>query len=130
MRYSDALTELGLKRYCCRRMVLTHVDLIEKLLQYNRKPMWPITNAKDKYANFKLFLSYGKEPRSQFCFIDNVFFLSACRTSLYVIILLLPTLPIRVYHHLHISQEPQLRVLISHTSKLAPSSAPRIHAPS
>ncbi|KAJ1853354.1 DNA-directed RNA polymerases I, II, and III subunit RPABC5, partial [Coemansia sp. RSA 486] len=31
--YSDgeALDELGLKRYCCRRMVLTHVDLIEKL---------------------------------------------------------------------------------------------------
>ncbi|KIR25551.1 DNA-directed RNA polymerase I, II, and III subunit rpabc5 [Cryptococcus deuterogattii 99/473] len=24
------------KRYCCRRMVLTHVDLIEKLLMYNR----------------------------------------------------------------------------------------------
>ncbi|TPX61089.1 hypothetical protein PhCBS80983_g01365 [Powellomyces hirtus] len=29
----EALTHLGLKRYCCRRMVLTHVDLIEKLLQ-------------------------------------------------------------------------------------------------
>lgn len=29
----DAMDELGLKRYCCRRMVLTHVDLIEKLLQ-------------------------------------------------------------------------------------------------
>ena len=28
----DALDGLGLKRYCCRRMVLTHVDLIEKLL--------------------------------------------------------------------------------------------------
>ncbi|OAD67482.1 hypothetical protein PHYBLDRAFT_9792, partial [Phycomyces blakesleeanus NRRL 1555(-)] len=30
----EALDALGLKRYCCRRMVLTHVDLIEKLLHY------------------------------------------------------------------------------------------------
>ncbi|UVC49872.1 DNA-directed RNA polymerase subunit 10-like protein [Theileria orientalis] len=33
-----ALDELGLTRYCCRRMILTHVDLIEKLLVYNTKP--------------------------------------------------------------------------------------------
>lgn len=31
---SDAMDQLGLRRYCCRRMVMTHVDLIEKLLKY------------------------------------------------------------------------------------------------
>jgi len=31
----DALDALGLRRYCCRRMLLTHVDLIEKLVLYN-----------------------------------------------------------------------------------------------
>ena len=34
--FAVAMNELGLKRYCCRRMVLTHVNLIDQLLQYHR----------------------------------------------------------------------------------------------
>lgn len=28
------LDSLGVTRYCCRRMLLTHVDLMEQFLQY------------------------------------------------------------------------------------------------
>ncbi len=31
---SEALDHLGLTRYCCRRMVMSHVNLIERLLAY------------------------------------------------------------------------------------------------
>jgi DNA-directed RNA polymerase subunit N (RpoN/RPB10) len=31
----DALDQLGLKRYCCRRMLLGHVELIDRLLLYS-----------------------------------------------------------------------------------------------
>ena len=31
---SEALDHLGLTRYCCRRMVMCHVNLIERLLAY------------------------------------------------------------------------------------------------
>ena len=29
------LDNLGLKRYCCRRMLLTHVEVIDNLLSYS-----------------------------------------------------------------------------------------------
>lgn len=35
MAVPTALDNLGLKRYCCRRMIISHVDLIEMLLKYN-----------------------------------------------------------------------------------------------
>ena len=34
MSESDALDNLGLKRYCCRRMLLSHVNIIDQLLEY------------------------------------------------------------------------------------------------
>lgn len=42
------MDELGLNRYCCRRMMLTHVDLIEKLLRY---AMWRFKMGKDLLNN-------------------------------------------------------------------------------
>jgi DNA-directed RNA polymerase I, II, and III subunit RPABC5 len=32
---NEILDILDLKKYCCRRMILTHVELIEKLLNYS-----------------------------------------------------------------------------------------------
>jgi DNA-directed RNA polymerase subunit N (RpoN/RPB10) len=31
----EALDRLGLKRQCCRRMLFTHVDLIEPIMEYS-----------------------------------------------------------------------------------------------
>lgn len=33
----DVLDMLGMNRYCCRRMLLTHTELINKLLKYNKE---------------------------------------------------------------------------------------------
>ncbi|PUA32206.1 MAG: DNA-directed RNA polymerase subunit N [Zestosphaera tikiterensis] len=33
----EVLDELGIKRYCCRRMFISHVDLIDELVRYSRK---------------------------------------------------------------------------------------------
>lgn len=32
---SDAFAKIGLRRYCCKRMFLSHVELIDKLLLYS-----------------------------------------------------------------------------------------------
>ncbi|KAK8894315.1 DNA-directed RNA polymerases I, II, and III subunit RPABC5 [Tritrichomonas musculus] len=36
MAPKQALDRLGLKRFCCRRMMLAHVDLIDRMLRYTR----------------------------------------------------------------------------------------------
>ena len=33
------MDQLNLHRYCCRRMIMTHVDLIEKLLKFVQPPV-------------------------------------------------------------------------------------------
>jgi DNA-directed RNA polymerase I, II, and III subunit RPABC5 len=33
----DALAIVGLRRYCCKRMFLGHVELIDKLILYSEK---------------------------------------------------------------------------------------------
>jgi hypothetical protein len=35
MPVKDAYAEVGLKRYCCKRMFLSHVSLIDELLKHD-----------------------------------------------------------------------------------------------
>ena len=37
MTECEALNKLGLKRYCCKRILLTHVELIDKILEYKNE---------------------------------------------------------------------------------------------
>ncbi|MBS3782136.1 MAG: DNA-directed RNA polymerase subunit N [Candidatus Thermoplasmatota archaeon] len=30
----DVMDDLGIERYCCRRMLLSHIDLIDEVMQY------------------------------------------------------------------------------------------------
>lgn len=41
---AEILDELGMMRYCCRRMFLTYVNIVDKLLQYPE----PIKNSSDE----------------------------------------------------------------------------------
>ncbi len=45
MSSKQALDTLGLRRYCCRRMLLTHVDCMEALLTYESQETKDISKA-------------------------------------------------------------------------------------
>ncbi len=36
-RPKDILDSLGVKRYCCRRMILSHVDLLDEVVEFDEK---------------------------------------------------------------------------------------------
>ena len=36
MRPNSAFAEIGVRHYCCKRMFLGHVDLIDKLILYSK----------------------------------------------------------------------------------------------
>ena len=42
MHCGDAMNSLGLKRYCCRRMILTHIDPIDDMLQYGNASSYTV----------------------------------------------------------------------------------------
>ena len=33
----DILNDIGVERYCCRRMLLSHVELVDKILEFHEK---------------------------------------------------------------------------------------------
>jgi len=35
---AKVLDDLGIKRYCCRRMLLAHVDIVDEILKFYAKP--------------------------------------------------------------------------------------------
>ena len=47
MSANNAFVELGIQRYCCKRMFLCHVDIIDKLLLY------PENNDNDSNENIR-----------------------------------------------------------------------------
>ena len=54
---SDAMDQLQLQRYCCRRMVMTHVDLIEKFLR------WVLGSISSSFPIHIMFLSQVREGK-------------------------------------------------------------------
>ena len=68
----DALDALQLRRYCCRRMILTHVDLIQKLLNYNSKFHIILYIIDDFYGHILIYY---------FCFVLLFFPLIQCSSA-------------------------------------------------
>ena len=58
--HEDALDTIGLHRYCCRRMIMTSVDIASKVIDYN---LVHDTMTENPYVNSKK-QTVGPEGRS------------------------------------------------------------------
>ena len=48
---NDILDSLGFTRYCCRRMLISHIELIDELLVYHNNSKKDINNKWIKHQN-------------------------------------------------------------------------------
>ena len=53
----DVLDDLGITRYCCRRMLITGVELIDELIKYDMEKVVLRTYDREQLKNPKLRMS-------------------------------------------------------------------------
>ena len=56
----DVLDDLGLTRYCCRRMLISNVDLIDELIKYDLEKIHLREYDREYMKNPKLYSSKKK----------------------------------------------------------------------
>lgn len=56
----EALDRLGLTRYCCRRMILGHVELIDKVIEFSKVK---VSKVKEIHNDFQSELNDDSEQQ-------------------------------------------------------------------